>query len=253
MESYRPMNELEQKSSMHFWWPVIQKLGIDAPKTKEVPLAKHEIFALASERIPKTVVRKIEATAKEFGTPFFLRTDLSSGKHSWVKTYFVNSIGNLDRHIYEIISHHLLADIFGIPFSSFFVREYIPLESYFTAFWGDMPVAKERRYFIKDSKVQCHHEYWVEGAVREGMERKGIPESDWLPKLRNLNREEAKEVEELSNIAAKVGRHFDGYWSVDFAKAKDGRWLLIDMGKGEISYHKPDCEFAIHEGRVERI
>lgn len=244
MESYRPMSELEIATSLESWWPVIKKLGINAPKTKIVPLTKNQIIALANERVPIRVVNKVKRAAESFGTPFFLRTDLSSGKHSWKESCYVASMSRLDRHIYEIVQYHLLADIFGIPFHSFVVREYIPLETAFTAFEGDMPVAKERRYFIKGGEVQCHHEYWVEGAIQQGMQGRGVPEKDWLPKIQALNYEDKAEVKELTEIATKVANVLNGYWSVDFAKTKDGRWLLIDMGHAEISYHKPDCPFV---------
>lgn len=36
-----------------------------------------------------------------------------------------------------------------------------------------------------------------------------------------------------------------GYWSIDFCKAKDGRWILIDMATGERTWHKEDCEYYI--------
>lgn len=251
MESYRPMNELEIASSLESWWPIIKELGIDVPKTKIVPLTNDQIRTLANERVPPRVVKKIKRAAEEFGTPFFLRTDQSSAKHSWVSTCFVNSLNNLSKHIHEIVQFHMIADIFGIPFHSFVVREFIPLEAAFKAFDG-MPIAKERRYFIIGGKVQCHHEYWVEGAVKQGMAGKGVPEKEWFPKMEALNHEDEAEVEELTSIATMVAQKVKGYWSVDFAKAKDGRWLLIDMARGELSYHKPDCSFA-PKGIMERI
>lgn len=38
-------------------------------------------------------------------------------------------------------------------------------------------------------------------------------------------------------LAEKVAKRFEGYWSVDFARLRDGRWVLIDMALGEVSWH----------------
>jgi len=244
MKSYRLMTNLEMENSLEYWWPIVKKLGIEAPKTKIVPLTQNQIDSLANEKMPLRVVNKIERAAESFGVPFFLRTDQCSAKHSWNQSCYVSSISNLPRHIFEIIQYHLMADLFGIPFHSFVVREFIPLETIFTAFVGNMPVAKERRYFVKNGELQCHHEYWIEGAVRQGMTRSDIPEREWLPKVITMNTEDEAEIDELTEIAIKVSEAIKGYWSVDFAKTKDGRWLLIDMARGELSYHKPDCQFA---------
>jgi hypothetical protein len=39
----------------------------------------------------------------------------------------------------------------------------------------------------------------------------------------------------------------DGWWSVAFAKTKDGRWILIDMAEGEMSFHDLECEYCPEE------
>jgi hypothetical protein len=52
--------------------------------------------------------------------------------------------------------------------------------------------------------------------------------------------ETEEEVELLSDYAQTIADAVDGYWSVDFCKAKDGRWIFIDMAVGEDSWH-PEC------------
>jgi hypothetical protein len=234
-------SQLEKESSLEYWWPVVVELKIPAPKTTIVHLSKRELTALHSEKIPKSVVRKVKKAAEQYGYPFFLRTDCASGKHSWKESCYVPKDDELWTHVYEVVVFNLTADIFGLPFRCLVVREYIPLEAKFTAFWGEMPVAKERRYFVRDGKVECHHEYWVEGAIRQGMQGRDIPESEWLPQWQDLNRQDDDEITLLTGYTKAIGKELAGYWSVDFAKAQDGRWLLIDMGRGEISYHKEDC------------
>jgi len=55
-----------------------------------------------------------------------------------------------------------------------------------------------------------------------------------------LNTETEEEVKLLTSYAKMVAEQFKGYWSIDFCKAKDGRWILIDMATGQKSWH-PDC------------
>ena len=53
-----------------------------------------------------------------------------------------------------------------------------------------------------------------------------------------------EEIELLTEHAKQVAEKFKGFWSVDFCKAKDGRWILIDMAIGEDSWHPKDCKFS---------
>jgi hypothetical protein len=39
-----------------------------------------------------------------------------------------------------------------------------------------------------------------------------------------------------------IAEVLDGYWSVDFACDTAGKWHMIDMARGEISWHPPNCE-----------
>lgn len=238
-------DDIQLQSSLENWLPVVENIcEIPSPKTTIVPLEPKELELLQEEIIPHTVVGRVLKVAEPYGYPFFLRTDQASGKHSWKKSCFVSTPDNLPRNLSGVISFNLTADIMGLPFKSLVVREYIVLESSFTAFWGDMPVAKERRYFVRDGVVECRHEYWIEPAIRDGMEHKSLPESEWLPQLRALNHQDKDEIRLLTKYAEAVGKELGGYWSVDFAKARDGRWFLIDMARGEISYHVEGCPRA---------
>jgi hypothetical protein len=44
-----------------------------------------------------------------------------------------------------------------------------------------------------------------------------------------------KEVKLLSEYATEVASVLSDFWPVDFAHAKDGRWILIDMALGKES------------------
>jgi hypothetical protein len=129
----------------------------------------------------------------------------------------------------------------GLDFKAFAVREYIPMASRFTAFYGDMPVNPERRYFFEYGQILCHHSYWIEEAIEQS-KKPSIP--NWRAVARELNTETEDEIKLLTNYAEMVAKQFDGYWSVDFCKAKDGRWILIDLATGRKSWH-PECKFKV--------
>lgn len=102
-----------------------------------------------------------------------------------------------------------------------------------------MPVASERRYFINKGQIQCHHPYWILDSIHD-------PSVDnWRELLTELNEETPEEVKLLSKYALSVAEILEGYWSVDFALSNKGEWYLIDMAKGEDSFHNDQCSNRI--------
>jgi hypothetical protein len=105
-----------------------------------------------------------------------------------------------------------------------------------------MPVNPERRYFVKDGAVLCHHPYWTKEAIAKGTSG-GLPK-DWESIVEEINKETKEESEILTGCSQKVAKALDGFWSVDFCKAKDNRWILIDCAEGVRSWHPEDCKYA---------
>ena len=240
------VKEMREESSMLYWYPKIKDLSIPMPRT--------EIWKIPNKYFPdiwfeESVVwkmlednkEKILKIAKRIGFPLFLRTDQASGKHGWKKTCYVEKEENLIRNAFEVIEFNLTADVFcSLPFKALVFREFIEGECYFRAFYGDMPINKEVRVFVKDGKVLCHHFYWATDAIEE-TRFKPTNWRDLLLKASSLSVEDIKTIYKYANIvASKV----DGYWSVDFMKSKNGKWYLIDMARGEISWH-PNCPFKL--------
>ena len=112
------------------------------------------------------------------------------------------------------------------------------MDTGFNAFYVGMPVNPERRYFVKDGKVICHHPYWIEDAIHGSKEE--LPEN-WKEILREMNIEEQGEIDLLTSYAEKIGKVMTGYWSIDFCRTKEGKWLMIDMAMGEESWHQEGC------------
>ncbi len=229
---------------MLYWWPLVSLTDVPRPKTIIVWTGIHPLMdMLDGKELPDYLKDFIILGTEKLGYPLFLRTDLASGKHGWKNTCYVQSGEMLFRNICGVVEENDMAGILGLNYQAIVMREFIPLENNFTAFWGQMPVAKERRYFIKDGKVECHHPYWQEEAIAvlDGSEEELIKvynlPNNWRSLLEDLNHETEEEIALLTGYAEQLGRYLSGYWSVDFAKGQDGIWYFIDAALGEQSWH----------------
>jgi hypothetical protein len=212
------------QNSMCYWWPRIKNLGIP---------------------VPRTVITSLEVTAvcdaaEQIGYPVFLRTDLCSGKHDWKSSCYVSDSSKVIGNLAKVIESNVRWQMLGIEPMAAIIREFLDLETSFTAFIGDMPINKERRYFVRGKEVLCGHPYWPETTFNNHPARMAN-DPEWESKLAKLNKVDSSE-RVLTEYAATVGAAMGGFWSVDFAKAKNGQWYLLDMALGENSYHWPNCE-----------
>lgn len=231
----------QNKNSMLYWYPRIKDLDIPQPRTV---ISEDKGWHFWAEFLDNPQIlsdgdaKKIFMLADSIEYPLFMRTDLASAKHNFNQTCFVCAQNELKYQIPNLIDENFMHDLL---FTSLVFREYIELDTKFTAFWGELPIARERRYFIKDGEILCHHPYWIEDAIRNPSIK------NWKRVLTKINNETKVEIALLSDYAKQVAEVFDGYWSVDFAHAKDGRWLLIDMALGLSSWH-PECKIATSTG-----
>lgn len=244
MKSNKFMKELgvhySQKNSMLYWWPLVKDLGIPMPKTAIVKIPHLEMGSIIGgdpKQFMKYMPEILEAIKEVGGYPVFMRSDVGSGKHEWSKTCYVPNEDQLYQHIANLIEWHEMVDIIGLNYQALVFREMLPLMTSFRAFMG-FPVNKERRYFIRNGRVQCHHHYWIEGAVEEGRPTDVV----WRNKLFDLNLETREEITKLTKMAEKLSKKLKGYWSVDFAMTNGGKWYFLDAALGATSYHIPTCK-----------
>lgn len=238
----RSIQENLSKNCLSYWFPILEKSGVRVPKTVIIK-TEVELGQLVDGVTPNGFVDFIEKEIKPAALsiskdgPWFLRTGMLSGKHDWIKTCYLDSFHELPYHVANLVEESALCDMLGRPFDVWVVREFIPMESAFTAFNG-LPINKERRYFIKDGEVICHHSYWPESAIAKD------PPKDylfWKEKLAHLNFEGQSELFILASIAREISKHFEGAWSLDLSLGKDYQWYAIDMAVAEDSWHDPDC------------
>jgi hypothetical protein len=182
------------------------------------------------------LIDSLDRAAQELGGyPIFLRTETSSDKHSWKDSCFVESKDKLPSHIGALVEHSAMHDL---DCGFFAVRKLIDTAPICTAFYGDMPIAKERRLFVKDGKVICNHPYWPEEAFRDHEDKLTI-DVEALNRLQELaDGEEAS----LNAMGELVSQYVSGHWSVDFLQDKEGQWWCIDMALASSSYHWEGCK-----------
>ena len=263
MTGEKPTREIEQilrddtRNSMCWWWPRVVDCGVPMPETRIIEPGEGVLWrffcAVADGEPPpddSAWFPLLEAAAEELGYPCFLRTDLRSGKHGFDRTCFVPTAAELRRHIFPLLEE--TEDFMGSDCKALVVRKYIEPAAAFTAFRGNLPIGRERRYFVRDGQVECHHPYWPLEAIEDTpfingkfvrlAEAEGA-EFDWRPLLADLSAEPPEEIELLTGYAETIGQAVGvGYWSVDFMQGADGRWWFIDMAEGEASWH-PECEY----------
>jgi hypothetical protein len=253
---------MEGKSSMLYWYPKIKNLAIPQPRTVIVELEERKELDDMLDGDFSALDKyweEIRKKAREIGFPLFMRTDLSSGKHEYKRSCYVEKLEDIRSHLFRIIDLSGLG-LIGMPYKAIVFREFIPLDSKFTA-WKDLPVARERRYFVNDGKLLCHHPYWFQDAIERveytvnkppfpdysrlfsefEISPDNIKKKGWREELQELNIETVEEIELLTKYAETVGEILNGYWSVDFAKGENGVWYLIDCAMGLESFHVEDC------------
>lgn len=238
---------LEEESSLTQWYPKVKDV-LPCPKTVIVELTNDEISSLIGmlDGIPPSpwLVDRLDAAAREIGYPLFLRSDQGSGKHEWKDTCYVPGEGVLLKHVARLVAWHELAGMLGLSFRALVFREFLTLDAPFTAF-NDMPVARERRYFVRDGKVVCRHPYWPDLTLFTYPGATPLP-PNWQQQLARLNTMDDAEVQDLTRMAVTFGERNPGFWSVDFARTRAGRWVLIDAARGELSWHPEDCPHNPH-------
>lgn len=220
-----------------FWYPRLYKLNFPMPKTVilHTNLRLEKLFG--GEKFDKAMdfVTEIRLATAQVGFPAFLRTGHLSNKHDWENSCFLSKETLRDKqkvlnHIANLVDQSGIATIDRMtPVDFWAVREFIETEPYFTYFSGNMPITKERRYFVRNGKVECHHNYWDRKAFKNDIDEKKFKELSALS-------EEDERV--LNGMALFVANIFQGAWSCDFLKGKNGQWYLTDMAIGERSHHQ---------------
>jgi hypothetical protein len=179
---------------------------------------------------------ELKSAVEKIGTPCFIRTENTSAKHSWEDSCFLADPSDLVKHVYAIAEFSEIADMCGLSFGSWYIRELLPTVPYgHCPRYGNFPVAKEFRFFVSDGKVSCFHPYWPLEPLQDGGWNPDAPEDVAFSELSSL-----PEGCELHALAETVGRAVPGSWSIDILETERG-WFVTDMAEAHRSFHWEGC------------
>jgi hypothetical protein len=240
------MRDNDNLTSMCYWWPLVQGLDVPLPRTEIIEVGDGTLqdwmYACMDgpEHDPEhkatggTWLPDVKHRAEAFGFPLFLRNDMCSGKHGYQRTCCVPNAESFKQHLFSLMEEIELQSVWGLPNRAVVLRELLTPCPGFVAFEG-LPIGRERRYFIRDGAVECHHPYWPE----EAFEGFAGEQDGWQTTLVALS-DEAGDIDLLTGYAEQLASRLAGYWSVDFFCDANGKWWFIDAAVGEVSWH-PDC------------
>lgn len=232
---------MEKSSSLLYWFPKVNNLGIPVPRTETLELdPKNDDLVLVLAGNPQPLdcqLKKILDKARLIGYPLFMKTGTTSAKKWWKATCYVEKEEYLKRNITNLIELSLAEDITErLPIDALVFREYILMKTIFTGFYYEMPVVPEFRFFIDKGRVQCGHWYWHDNALEVAAHT--FPHYWWIMLAEAQKKYTTRQnIDLLARYSQKVADVFPEKWSVDFCLSNDDSWYLIDMALGKESEH----------------
>ena len=225
---------------MSYWLPKLEAAGLPVPRTTLVPMSRaafRDVFNVFDgkplEDPANEFLQELGAAAAEIGYPVFLRTGMTSGKHSWSRTCYLAYPERLLSHVASLIEFSECVSFVGLPCSWWAVRELLPTMPLAACpNYDGMPVCREFRCFVLDGAVRCLHPYWP----TEALERGGVANAAQVAERLS----ECFDEEEVRALAARAGAAVGGAWSVDVLETERG-WFVTDMAEAEKSWHWPGC------------
>lgn len=153
---------------------------------------------------------------RPFGNvPIILKDYVKSQKHAWAEACFIPSAA--DRVQVERVVRRFL-DLQGPDLAGGLVfREFIEFEPVGRHPRSGMPLTLEYRIFFLDGQPLLVTPYW-EGVAYEG---------DGPP------------IEQFTWLAGKVRSRF---FTMDVAKKRDGDWLVVELGDGQVAGMPDDAD-----------
>jgi hypothetical protein len=240
----------EDKTALSYWFPLLHAAGIPVPKTtiSLMPVAAQQCIWAGMDgkegdepaALP-AFIEHLKLMAQQVGGyPCFLRTDHTSGKHSWDRTCFVKSADDLLNHVFALAEHSELCDMIGLPWDTWVVREYLPIIPIaHCPRYINMPVCREFRFFVDDGAIRCVHPYWPIEALEEGDAQ---ADADVDAIYAELSKAPA-DILEISALACQAGAAVGGSWSIDILETERG-WFVTDMAEAHKSFHWVGCAHA---------
>lgn len=234
------MIDSQGENCMSWWFPRICD-HVPVPKTElvETPGPFVQMFGLIEQDDgPPAWFEDFLASLTEAALrvsaegPWFLRSGVYSGKHSFRHCCEVTDLSKIAGHVIRIFHDSMLVDLFGLPCNVWAVREWLPgkaicrIEKY-----GGMPLRREFRAFAANGRVKCIHPYWPPESLELATE---------LDEQVRMMNEMGGDRNRLLSLASVASSRVSGEWSIDLLETDRG-WFVTDMALAQRSFHWPDC------------
>lgn len=288
-------DEEADRNCISYWLPRLESAGLPVPRTAIVHAPDLTYLLDADVRLTPeqqdaegdffdALEEAASLVAPEPGAAFFLRTGHGAGKHSWDRTCRVRCLDAIPEHVAALVEWSETACFMGaLPYRVWAVREMLPTTPLMHCpRYGNMPVTREWRCFVRGAEVCCVHPYWPRRALEEGFPekltgyRKSEHDADFLLAARGscLSRSGAGGEEEVLEevyardlpadfdrlyaalceltpqgerevraLASRAGAALGGAWSVDVLESERG-YFVTDVALAHESYHWEGCDRA---------
>lgn len=164
------------------------------------------------ELTPKTYCLE---NVPEEGGPYIVKGETNSRRSLWKTHMFAKDRKQAIETACRLMEDSLIGS------QKIYVREYVPLDSFFEGLDG-VPVAREFRVFVFNQQIISGGYYWtthVDTIRDRGFE---VPSFDEVPK------------DFLGEMIRRIGSNIN-FYAVDVAKTKEGKWIVIELNDGQMA------------------
>jgi hypothetical protein len=261
------MSQWTPSNCITYWFPKLAESGAKVPRT-HILHAPGELLHMCDGKDPygyADFVKLIEFCCSDVGYPCFFRMGDGSGKHSWKDCCWISSPADIPGHLYQTVEDQACKDL---DTDIVVIREGIRTRPLFHAFWGEMPITREFRFFVEieekteiedgppgpfgeqrkilslptyEPKITHIQPYWP----AEAIDGHRPDRENWAQLLQGVSTLSAAEHETLTALVLAAMSQFHGTegWSVDVLQDRAGEWWFTDMALAGCSYRwEPDFD-----------
>lgn len=152
---------------------------------------------------------RVFSSIEVFGdAPLVIKDYVKSQKHYWDTACFIPSAG--DREKVKTVIENFVGLQGNDLNEGLVIREFVALNDLAIHSKSKMPLKQENRLFFFNGQLIACYDYWEEGEYTT----------------------EQPPLDLFSGIAKRVESNF---FSMDIAKTKNGQWLIIELGDGQVA------------------
>lgn len=178
------------------------------------------------ELTPEFRLEDFQNEIDTFGNkPIIIKDYVKSQKHYWNEACFIPNAADKEKVNAVITKFVELQDSDlneGLVF-----REYVELEALTNHSESGMPLTKEFRVFVKNGEIMTIFKYWDEGDYQ------------------NVK----PVIDEFKEVIPKIKSNF---FTMDIAKKKDGKWIIVELGDGQVAGLPDNADKAEFYGKLKK-